>query len=234
MWDGRIWTKQLHESQSQKSCSHIFCVTGRVQTGGWLGRAAQCESALIKSTSSLTPLTLSFVCLWLMLSESRRATHYLSRENKIHHVVLVPLNVPKQPLEIRNQCSHWMIFLSGARNETQKLLLKTLHAHNVPCYHHTLGGLLPHFRNTSLEVATRMYLRPGVCKYWAGDVGCKICFIHLSIFSPFSQGLRWSYLLLKTRWPGISYIQLIHSHIGCMLLLFIDTLIFRVSCLSRR
>ncbi|XP_041808772.1 alpha-2-antiplasmin [Chelmon rostratus] len=49
----------------------------------------------------------------------------------------------------------------GARNETEKLLLKTLHAHNLPCYHHILGGLLPHFRNTSLEVATRMYLRPG-------------------------------------------------------------------------
>ncbi|XP_070773981.1 alpha-2-antiplasmin [Enoplosus armatus] len=49
----------------------------------------------------------------------------------------------------------------GARNETEKLLLKSLHAHSLPCYHHILGGLLPHFRNTSLEVATRMYLRPG-------------------------------------------------------------------------
>ncbi|KAM9348516.1 alpha-2-antiplasmin [Symphorus nematophorus] len=49
----------------------------------------------------------------------------------------------------------------GARNETEKLLLQSLHAHNLSCYHHVLGGLLPHFRNTSLEVATRMYLRPG-------------------------------------------------------------------------
>ncbi|XP_045896223.1 alpha-2-antiplasmin [Micropterus dolomieu] len=49
----------------------------------------------------------------------------------------------------------------GARHETEKLLLKSLHAHSLPCYHHILGGLLPHFRNTSLEVATRMYLRPG-------------------------------------------------------------------------
>ncbi|XP_070700063.1 alpha-2-antiplasmin [Pempheris klunzingeri] len=49
----------------------------------------------------------------------------------------------------------------GARNETEKLLLKSLNAHNLPCYHHILGGLLPHFKNTSLEVAARMYLRPG-------------------------------------------------------------------------
>ncbi|KAI3374047.1 hypothetical protein L3Q82_022603, partial [Scortum barcoo] len=50
----------------------------------------------------------------------------------------------------------------GARNETEKLLLKSLHANGLPCYHHILGGLVPHFRNTSLvEVATRMYLKPG-------------------------------------------------------------------------
>ncbi|XP_029303455.1 LOW QUALITY PROTEIN: alpha-2-antiplasmin [Cottoperca gobio] len=49
----------------------------------------------------------------------------------------------------------------GARNETEKLLLESLHALNLPCYHHILGGLIPHFRNTSLEVAARMYLRPG-------------------------------------------------------------------------
>ncbi|XP_059208429.1 alpha-2-antiplasmin [Centropristis striata] len=49
----------------------------------------------------------------------------------------------------------------GARNETEKLLLQSLHARHLPCYHHVLGGLLPHFRNTSLEVAARMYLRPG-------------------------------------------------------------------------
>uniref|UniRef100_UPI003AAB29D7 alpha-2-antiplasmin n=1 Tax=Centroberyx gerrardi TaxID=166262 RepID=UPI003AAB29D7 len=48
----------------------------------------------------------------------------------------------------------------GARNETEKLLLNSLHAHSVPCYHHVLGSLVPH-SNTSLEVATRMYLRPG-------------------------------------------------------------------------
>ncbi|XP_041657589.1 alpha-2-antiplasmin isoform X2 [Cheilinus undulatus] len=49
----------------------------------------------------------------------------------------------------------------GARNETQKLLLQSLHAGTLPCFQHILGSLIPHFRNTSLEVATRMYLRPG-------------------------------------------------------------------------
>ncbi|XP_038861439.1 alpha-2-antiplasmin-like isoform X1 [Salvelinus namaycush] len=48
----------------------------------------------------------------------------------------------------------------GARNETQKLLLSSLHAHTVPCYHESLGSLLQHLTNTSLQVATRMYLRP--------------------------------------------------------------------------
>ncbi|XP_040006313.1 alpha-2-antiplasmin [Xiphias gladius] len=49
----------------------------------------------------------------------------------------------------------------GARNKTEKLLLKSLHADSLPCYHHILGSLVPHFRNTSLNVAARMYLSPG-------------------------------------------------------------------------
>ncbi|XP_029375556.1 alpha-2-antiplasmin [Echeneis naucrates] len=49
----------------------------------------------------------------------------------------------------------------GAHGETEKLLLRSLHADTVPCYHQILGSLVPHFSNTSLDVATRMYLRPG-------------------------------------------------------------------------
>lgn len=49
----------------------------------------------------------------------------------------------------------------GAREQTETLLLKSLYAQNLPCYHHVLGGLLQHFRNTSLALASRMYLRPG-------------------------------------------------------------------------
>ncbi|XP_029029218.1 alpha-2-antiplasmin [Betta splendens] len=49
----------------------------------------------------------------------------------------------------------------GARAETETLLQRTLRAHLLPCYHHILGSLAPHFSNTSLDVAARMYVRPG-------------------------------------------------------------------------
>ncbi|XP_056910168.1 alpha-2-antiplasmin [Takifugu flavidus] len=67
-------------------------------------------------------------------------------------------NVILSPLSVALALAHLTL---GAHNETENLLLKALHAHNLPCYHHILGGLLAHFKNTSLEVATRMYLRPG-------------------------------------------------------------------------
>nr|XP_046266696.1 alpha-2-antiplasmin-like isoform X1 [Scatophagus argus]XP_046266697.1 alpha-2-antiplasmin-like isoform X1 [Scatophagus argus] len=67
-------------------------------------------------------------------------------------------NVVLSPLSLTFALAHLTL---GARNETEKLLLKSLHADSLTCYHHILGGLLPHFRNTSLELATRMYLRPG-------------------------------------------------------------------------
>ncbi|TKS83421.1 Alpha-2-antiplasmin [Collichthys lucidus] len=67
-------------------------------------------------------------------------------------------NVILSPLSLAFALAHLTL---GARNATEKLLLKSLNADNLPCYHHILGGLLPHFRNTALEVATRMYLRPG-------------------------------------------------------------------------
>ncbi|XP_022600482.1 alpha-2-antiplasmin-like [Seriola dumerili] len=71
---------------------------------------------------------------------------------------------PKQPNVILSPLSLAFALAQltlGARNETEKLLLKSLHAHGVPCYHHILGSLVPHFSKTSLDVATRMYLRPG-------------------------------------------------------------------------
>ncbi|CAL8276962.1 unnamed protein product [Arctogadus glacialis] len=49
----------------------------------------------------------------------------------------------------------------GARNETERLLLSSLHGNNLSCYHHTMGGLLRHLSNSSLRVATRLYLRQG-------------------------------------------------------------------------
>ncbi|KAK2827945.1 hypothetical protein Q5P01_018979 [Channa striata] len=67
-------------------------------------------------------------------------------------------NVIISPLSLALALAHLTL---GARNQTEMLLLKSLHAENVPCYHHTLGSLTPHFRNMSLDVATRMYLKPG-------------------------------------------------------------------------
>ncbi|KAF3705461.1 Alpha-2-antiplasmin [Channa argus] len=67
-------------------------------------------------------------------------------------------NVIISPLSLAFALAHLTL---GARNKTEKLLLKSLHAENLPCYHHTLGSLAPHFHNVSLDVATRMYLRPG-------------------------------------------------------------------------
>uniref|UniRef100_A0A672Y5R1 Serpin domain-containing protein n=1 Tax=Sphaeramia orbicularis TaxID=375764 RepID=A0A672Y5R1_9TELE len=69
---------------------------------------------------------------------------------------------PQQPNVILSPLSvAFALAQSCARNETEKLLMKSLHANSLPCYHHILGGLVPHFTNTSLEVAARMYLKPG-------------------------------------------------------------------------
>ncbi|XP_026213286.1 alpha-2-antiplasmin-like isoform X2 [Anabas testudineus] len=68
------------------------------------------------------------------------------------------LNVILSPLSLAFALAQLTL---GARNETEKLLLKSLHANSLPCYHHILGSLAPHFSHTSLDVAARMYLRPG-------------------------------------------------------------------------
>ncbi|XP_026184343.1 alpha-2-antiplasmin [Mastacembelus armatus] len=67
-------------------------------------------------------------------------------------------NVILSPLSLAFALAHLTL---GARSETEQLLLKSLHAHSVPCYHHILGSLASHFSNMSLDVAARMYLRPG-------------------------------------------------------------------------
>ncbi|MEQ2209195.1 hypothetical protein XENOCAPTIV_026445 [Xenoophorus captivus] len=67
-------------------------------------------------------------------------------------------NVILSPLSLAFALAHLSL---GSRNETEKLLLQSLHAHNLPCFHHVLGSFLPHLTHMSLEVAARMYLRPG-------------------------------------------------------------------------
>ncbi|XP_014904050.1 alpha-2-antiplasmin [Poecilia latipinna] len=67
-------------------------------------------------------------------------------------------NVILSPLSLMFALAHLTL---GSRNETEKLLLQSLQAHNQPCFHHILGSLVPHLTHRSLEVAARMYLRPG-------------------------------------------------------------------------
>ncbi|KAJ8369208.1 hypothetical protein SKAU_G00092360 [Synaphobranchus kaupii] len=49
----------------------------------------------------------------------------------------------------------------GAVNETERLLLHALHADALPCYHRALRGLLNQLHGDALQVATRLYLKPG-------------------------------------------------------------------------
>lgn len=107
----------------------------------------------------INPLSSGLLQSYLALVAPGRPEFLLWVENRF--ALFGPFNVSGHSLKLCIQ----IVFLSGARNETEKLLLKSLHAHNVACYHHILGGLLPHFRNTSLDIATRMYLQPGVCWY---------------------------------------------------------------------
>uniref|UniRef100_A0A3B5MM46 Serpin domain-containing protein n=1 Tax=Xiphophorus couchianus TaxID=32473 RepID=A0A3B5MM46_9TELE len=67
-------------------------------------------------------------------------------------------NVILSPLSLMFALAHLTL---GSRNETEKLLLQSLQAHNRPCFHHALGSLVPHLTHRSLEMAARMYLRPG-------------------------------------------------------------------------
>ncbi|XP_034539522.1 alpha-2-antiplasmin-like [Notolabrus celidotus] len=101
--------------------------------------------------------------LWLLGPEERRATGGAIERLGLKLLENLPFD-PQQPNIILSPLSVALALAQltlGAQNETEQLLLNGLHADSLPCYHHILGGLLPHFRNTSLEVATRMYLRPG-------------------------------------------------------------------------
>lgn len=104
----------------------------------------------------LSPLSVALALAHLTLGESDFS---FVCQKEIIHVQDLSAGFGKNLIPVETA---GIYLLLGAHNETENLLLKTLHAHNLPCYHHILGGLLPHFKNKSLEVATRMYLRPGV------------------------------------------------------------------------
>lgn len=154
----------------------------------------------------LSPLSVALALAHLTLGESK--FRFVCHTVRGKH-----FPPPGSPAWLYHQCNicfaesfFFFFLLLGAHNETEKLLLKTLHAHNLPCYHHILGRLLPHFKNTSLEVATRMYLRPGVwdlwCTLWL--FCCENSAISHSICNAF-QGLKRSCRLWRNRWPGFDW-----------------------------
>ncbi len=53
------------------------------------------------------------------------------------------------------------IWILGATNETEELLLHQLHADALPCYHTALSSLLRNFRKRSLSIASRIYMKTG-------------------------------------------------------------------------
>ncbi|XP_041947893.1 alpha-2-antiplasmin-like [Alosa sapidissima] len=67
-------------------------------------------------------------------------------------------NVLISPLSIALALSQLAL---GAQNETQAQLLKALHANDLPCYHKLLSGLQQHLNTMAIQVASRLYLRPG-------------------------------------------------------------------------
>lgn len=58
---------------------------------------------------------------------------------------------------------HLFIWISGATNDTEELLLHHLHADALPCYHTALSSLLRNFRKRSMSIASRIYLKTGEC-----------------------------------------------------------------------
>ncbi|XP_031428467.1 alpha-2-antiplasmin [Clupea harengus] len=67
-------------------------------------------------------------------------------------------NVLISPLSIALALSQLAL---GARNETRARLLEALHATDLPCYHQLLSGLKQHLNTMAIQVASRLYLRPG-------------------------------------------------------------------------
>ncbi|KAL4647577.1 alpha-2-antiplasmin-like [Arapaima gigas] len=49
----------------------------------------------------------------------------------------------------------------GAADETASQLLRVLHADGIPCYHKALSSLLHELDSNALQVASRIYLKPG-------------------------------------------------------------------------
>ncbi|MBN3318873.1 A2AP protein, partial [Atractosteus spatula] len=67
-------------------------------------------------------------------------------------------NIVVSPLSVALALSQLAL---GAANETEALLLHSLHVDKVACYHSQMKSLLQHLSQSALAVATRTYLSPG-------------------------------------------------------------------------
>ncbi|NXM68412.1 A2AP protein, partial [Serilophus lunatus] len=67
-------------------------------------------------------------------------------------------NVILSPLSIALALSHLAM---GAANQTEKHLLEVMHLESVPCLHHVLGTLRRRLTESTLSLASRLYLQKG-------------------------------------------------------------------------
>ncbi|KAM6296594.1 alpha-2-antiplasmin [Aegotheles albertisi] len=67
-------------------------------------------------------------------------------------------NVILSPLSIALALSHLAL---GAANQTEKHLLEVMHLESVPCLHHMLGTLRRRLTESTLSLASRLYLQKG-------------------------------------------------------------------------
>ncbi|NXT41582.1 A2AP protein, partial [Pelecanoides urinatrix] len=67
-------------------------------------------------------------------------------------------NVILSPLSIALALSHLAL---GAANQTEKHLLEAMHLESVPCLHHMLGTLRRRLTESTLSLASRLYLQKG-------------------------------------------------------------------------
>ncbi|XP_069729991.1 alpha-2-antiplasmin [Phaenicophaeus curvirostris] len=67
-------------------------------------------------------------------------------------------NVILSPLSIAIALSHLAL---GAENQTEKRLLEVMHLESVPCLHHMLGTLRRRLTESTLSLASRLYLQKG-------------------------------------------------------------------------
>ncbi len=122
------------------------------------------------------------------------------------------------------------IWILGATNETEELLLHQLHADALPCYHTALSSLLRNFRKRSLSIASRIYMKTGENRtyttkqiYCQGGwyCGCKKLFFFWSL--KIGGGRYTSRYLSTGRDFGLSSLSWLHAHVTLLCYVVTET-----------